>query len=140
MTAAQQIERAIHKVADKFPENNESVLTDIHLQVKPSSGEILAYDDDDNELTRCVVEQWIGSNDDFYEEATSQIVSVLERLRSDVIDKMSIMHPFSFVLIDEEGETVRDFYLVDDDAVIVSGGLLEGLDEDLNAFLKELLG
>ena len=56
----QQIERAIRKVADKFPPVEEpTVLTDIHLRVNQETGELLAFDDDDNEITRCVVEQWI---------------------------------------------------------------------------------
>ena len=54
----QQIERAIRKVADKFPPVEEpTVLTDIHLRVNQETGELLAFDDDDNEITRCVVEQ-----------------------------------------------------------------------------------
>ena len=45
----QQIERAIRKVADKFPPVEEpTVLTDIHLRVNQETGELLAFDDDDN--------------------------------------------------------------------------------------------
>ena len=57
----QQVERYIRKVAQKFPttesEDEASVLTDIHVRVSQDSGELLAFDDDDNEITRCVVEQ-----------------------------------------------------------------------------------
>ena len=54
----QQIERAIRKVADKFPNNTEdSVLTDIHLRVTQETGELVAFNDDDNEITRCIIEQ-----------------------------------------------------------------------------------
>ena len=60
----QQIERFLKKIAQKFPTNDEiSALTDIHVRVSQESGEMLAFDDDDNEITRCVVEQWIGNND-----------------------------------------------------------------------------
>lgn len=53
----QQIERAISKVADKFPPSIEAtVLTDIHLRVNQESGELVAYDDDDHEITRSVIE------------------------------------------------------------------------------------
>ena len=153
----QQIERAIRKVADNFPAGKDAVLTDIHLQVKPSSGELLAFNDNDEELTRIVVEQWLpteGAEDSlstdlaesvsddevFYEEAAAQICHCLENVRTSVIDGMSIMHPFSFSLMDEDGETLRDLYLVDDDTVILNRGLLEGLDEELDQFLKDLLG
>ena len=50
----QQIERALRKIAAKYPQGREDlVLTDIHLQVKADSGELLAFNDDDEELTRC---------------------------------------------------------------------------------------
>ena len=58
----QQVERFIKKIAQKFPaqpSNEENaVLTDIHVRVSQDSGELLAFDDDDTEITRCVVEQW----------------------------------------------------------------------------------
>ena len=136
----QQIERAIRRIAANFPQENDAVLTDIHLQVKPMSGEILAYDDNDEELTRVVVEQWIEAKDDnFYDEAAEQICQCLDKMRESVVDVMSVMHPFSFVLQDEDGETLRDLYLVDDDTIILNRGLLEGLDEELDQFLHDLL-
>jgi len=135
----QQLERAIRKVADNFPAKQDAIMTDIHLQVKPSSGELLAFDDNDEELTRVVVEQWINSGDELYEDAATQICRCLEEMRETVIEGMSILHPFSFVMMDEDGETLRDLYLVDDDTVILNKTLLEGLDEELDQFLKDLL-
>lgn len=135
----QQIERFLRKVAERFPQGNEPVFTDIHLQVKPSSGEMLAFDDDDRELTRCVVEQWIGHADAFYNEAGRELARCLECLRHEVIDRMAVLRPYSFVLMDEEGETLCDLYLVDDDTLILSQGLLEGLDEELDQFLRQLM-
>ena len=64
----QQIDRALRKTAEKFPPTEEATqMTDIHLRVTQESGELLAFDDDDQELMRCVVEQWIDNkDDDFY--------------------------------------------------------------------------
>ena len=40
----QEVERAIRKVAEKFPPSEEAtLLTDIHLRVSQDSGEMLAY-------------------------------------------------------------------------------------------------
>ena len=114
-------------------------MTDIHLQVKPSSGELLAFDDNDEDLTRIVVEQWIDSGDELYDEAATLICRCLEEMRETVIDKMAVLHPFSFVLMDEDKETLRDLYLVDEETVILNRTLLEGLDEELDQFLKDLL-
>lgn len=137
----QQIERAIRRVAEKFPAEREEVLTDIHFQVKPSSGELLAFDDNDEELTRVVVEQWMETVDeDFYDEAAKQLCHCLEQVRQSIVNGMSVMHPFSFSLMDEDGDTLRDLYLVDDDTVILNHELLEGLDEELDSFLRDLLG
>lgn len=136
----QQVERAIRRIAEKFPSTQEAVMTDVHLQVKPSSGELVAFDDNDDEITRVVVEQWIGASDEtFYEEAAELISRCIGNVRESIVDAMSVMRPFSFVLVDEDKETLHDLYLVDDDTFIIHQGLLEGLDEELEQFLKDLL-
>ena len=56
----QQIERFLKKIAQKFPSTQEPiVMTDIHLRVSQFSGDLMAFDDEGNEITRCVVEEWI---------------------------------------------------------------------------------
>jgi len=134
-----QIERAIRKVAEKFPATAEPVMTDIMLQVKPESGELLAFNDDMEELTRIVVDQWLAPTDEnLYDAASMVIKQCLAHLRPE-IDKMSVLHPFSFVLIDEDKETLADLYLIDDDTVMIDTELLKGLDQELNQFLEQLL-
>lgn len=136
----QQIERAIRKVVDKFPPVEEpTVLTDIHLRVNQETGELLAFDDDDNEITRCVVEQWIDNKDDnFYDEVTAALRKTIANKR-EMVNQMSILKPYSFVLEDEERENIAELYVVDDDTVIIDKELMEGLDKDLNDFLNQLL-
>ena len=128
----QQIERAIRKTAQKFPTDSEnSVITDIHIKVSPESGEMVSFDDDDMELNRCVVEQWIDCNDDdFYTHVTTLLTNTLKRM-SDTIDQMGIMKPFSFVLEDDDRNTVADLYLADDDTVIIGDDLMkDNIDEE----------
>lgn len=136
----QQIERAIRKIADKFPQNVETdILTDIHIRVSQDTGELMALDDDDNEITRCVIEQWIENKDDrFYEEAEATIRSVLNK-QKETIEQMAIMKPFSFVLEDDDREHVAELYLVDDETVIIDKELMAGLDKDLDQFMEALL-
>ena len=63
----QQIQRAIRKVAAKFPKDADPVLTDIHMQVKPESAELLTYNDEMEELDRAVIEQWLEpTEEDLY--------------------------------------------------------------------------
>lgn len=136
----QQIERALRKVIAKFPAKAEPVMTDIHLLVSNDTGEIRTYNDDDEELDRCVVEEWIENADEnFYENVVPILRNVIESLRPS-IEKTSIMQPFSFVLIDEDHETLQDLVIIDsDETVVIDSTLLEGLEADLDAFLKQLL-
>lgn len=137
----QQIERFIKKTIQKFPKNEDtSLLTDIHIRVSQDSGEMISFDDDDNEITRCVVEQWINNTDEsFYQDVTNTLQSTLHKYH-DVIDDMGIMKPYSFVLENEEKENISELYVSDDDTVIIGGDLMENLNDDLNSFLTELLG
>lgn len=138
-----QVERFIRKVAQKFPapesDDETSQMTDIHVRVSQDSGELLAFDDDDNEITRCVVEQWIENKDeDFYDEVAKLLRDVL-RKQADIIDHLGILKPYSFVLEDEDKEHISELYLADDDTIIVGGDLMENLDNDLDNFLNDLL-
>jgi hypothetical protein len=136
----QQIERALHKVADKFPANEEaSLLTDVHIRVAQETGEMMIFDDDDVELTRCVVEQWMDNkDDDFYEAITPIIRKCIEKEKT-LVESLSILKPYAFVLEDDDRETVTELYVVDDDTVIIDSELMEGLDKDLDIFFENLL-
>ena len=136
----QQIDRAIRKIADKFPADNEATqMTDVHLRVTQESGEMMAFDDDDKELDRCVIEQWIDNkDDDFYEQIASVLRKSLDKHKG-VIEQMSILKPFSFVLEDDDKETIAELHIVDDNIVIIDPDLMEGLDKDLDDFLEKLL-
>ena len=135
----QQIERALRKAASKFlPQTDCLPLTDIYLQVKQESGELLVFDDDDHELTRCVVEEWIGNRDEcFYDEVQPILITALTRLK-EVTEHVAVLKPYSYVLMGEDHETIADLYLVDDDTLLVSGDLMQGLEEDLEHFWQQL--
>ena len=137
----QQIERFLKKIAQKFPPREDtSIVTYIHVRVSQGSGEMLAFDDDDNEVTRCVVEQWINNNDeDFYNGVEQTLISTFSAL-STIADSLGILKPYSFVLENDDKDTIAELYIADDDTVIIGKDLMEGLDSDLNLFLEKLLG
>ena len=112
----------------------QTIVTDIHLQANQSSGEFCIFDDDDRELSSTVIEEWMTyEGDDFYENIERILSNLLCNMKSkDTFDKLTIMKPFSFVLVDE-------LLLLDDDTLLVNEELLKGLDEELDAFLKDLL-
>ena len=136
----QQISRALKKIAQKFPPHDEpSLLTDIHLRVSQDSGELVAFDDEDQEITRCVIEQWIDNKEEnFYTQVTNLLRNETKKM-GDTIDSMGIMKPFCFVLEDEDKTTVSDLYLADDDSVIIGDDLMKGLDKDLDSFFEKLM-
>ena len=137
-----QVERFIKKVAQKFPtveESEASLLTDIHIRVSQDSGEMLAFDDDDVEITRCVVEQWIDCKDEnFYDEIADCLRGLL-RKNAEIIDNLGLLKPYSFVLEDDDKLHLGELYLADDDTIILGGDLMQNLDQDLDGFLDELL-
>ena len=111
----QQIERAIRKIADKFPPSEEaSVMTDIHFRVTQETGELMAFDDNDEEINRCIIEDWIDNTDDnFFDEIPSIFRKCLDKMKG-TVESMSILKPFSFVLENDEKESIAELYLVDD--------------------------
>ena len=109
------IESAIQKAAGKYVCGcDQTAVTDIHLQPDQTSGQLTIYNDDDEELANVMIEEWATyDGDDFM--------------------------PYSFVLVDEDKETVAELLLIDDDTLLVDDELLKGLDKELDEFLKNLL-
>ena len=64
---------------------------------------------------------------------------LLELEDSDMVDSMSILKPFSFVLENEELDMPYELYLADGDTVIVDTDLMEGLNDDLDDFFQKLM-
>ena len=136
----QQIERFLKKIAQKFPLNEEtSLVTDIHVRVSQESGEMVAFDDDDKEITRCVVEQWIENNDEDFYESVHDILTTTFASMSKTLDNLGILKPYSFVLENDEKEGIAELYLADDDTIIIGKDLMEGLDTDLDSFFYSLM-
>ena len=123
-------------------EGDETVVTDIHLQPNSESGELIIFDDDDQELSRTIINEWVEyERDDFYTVVEPILRAEVEALKeSGKLEKLCLMKPYSFVLVDEDKETVAELLLVDeDDTLLLNDELLKGLDEELDAFLKDLL-
>lgn len=135
-----QVDRFLRKVAQKFTSDEEpTVITDIHIRASQENGDLMAFDDDDNEITRCVVEQWIDyKEDDFYDMAAAILRSRLNAMADD-IDKLCLLKPYSFVLENEDKEHVAELYVADDDINIIGGDLMEGWDKDLDEFFDKLM-
>jgi hypothetical protein len=95
-------------------------------------------DDDDNSLARVHIIEWEGEhNEEVYEK---ELRSILTEMHNDgQFDSLNIAKPYSFVLTDEDQQSIVDLLIVDDDTIILSEDLLKGFDEEMDEFLKKLL-
>ena len=134
---------ALQKALEKYATpGKKGAVTDIHLQPNMVSGELFIFNDDDQLLGQLVVKEWVEANpENFMADAEMVLKKVLNQLMgSGEFTLLNIVKPYSFVLIDASKETVAELLLVDEDeTLIISDELLKGLDEELNAFLKDLL-
>lgn len=134
-----QIERFLKKIAQKFPNADEpGTMTDIHVTASQETGELKAFDDNDNEITRCVVDQWINSKEDgFYDSVAKILRAELVRM-GDVAESLCLLKPYSFILETDEREHFSELYVVDGEIKIIGGDLMAGLEEDLDKFFDNL--
>ena len=132
------LQSAIEKMANSYITSTETAVTDFHLKVNEENGELTILDDDDNALARVHIKEWKGEHDaSVYEK---ELQSELARLQKQgKFDNLNIAKPYSFVLTDEDNQAIVDLLIVDDDMLILSNDLLEGFDEEMDAFLKKLL-
>lgn len=136
----QQIGRFINKIAEKFPLQEEiNMLTDIHIRVSQDNGDMIAYDDNDHEITRCVIEQWIECKEEaFYDQVLLQLRSNFKK-NANTVDNLGLLKPYSFVLENDDCENMGEIYMADDDTIIIGGDIMPDLDKDLDNFLSTLL-
>ena len=82
--------------------DDNSVVTDIHLQPRQDSGELLIFNDEDEELARTIIDEWVDyDGDDFYKEVEPVLRAEVTVLKDEgELDKLCLMKPYSFVLVD----------------------------------------
>lgn len=135
------LQETIRKAIRKFSNScDATVVTDIHLQANPVNGQLVIFDDDDKELGKCSIKEWENCEGEFYEEVEQELREILGKMKEEKeFDSLPILKPYSFVLIDDEKETITELLIIDDDTLIISDELLKGLDEELDEFIKNLL-
>lgn len=133
----------IQKALEKYmSDNGTNSITDIHLQPDLVSGRLLISDDDDIVLAEQQLPEWESANpENFYVDAEVALKRALNQLREKgAMEALKILKPYSFVLEDSAKETVAELLLVDEEETLfLNDELLKGLDDELDAFLKDLL-
>ena len=134
----EMLQAAIKKMASNYITAEESAVTDFHMKVNRENGELTILDDDDKTLARVHIKEWEDEHNDAAIEKDLQ--SELTKMQQQgMFESLNIAKPYSFVLTDEDDQSIVDLLIIDDDTLILNADLLEGFDEEMNAFLKKLL-
>ena len=141
-SSAAAIGEALSKIAQLYSgEEDQLVATDFYLQPLREEGRLVVFNDNDEEIAVATVPEWADYvGEDFYREVEANLQNAIREVNAEGdLERLAVWMPYSFVLVDEERETIGDLLLVDDDTLLVTDSLLQGLDEDLNRFLEELM-
>ena len=132
------LQAAIKKMANNYITAEESTVTDFHMKVNRENGELTILDDDDKTLARVHIREWEDEHNDAAIEKDLQ--SELTKMQQQgMFESLNIAKPYSFVLTDEDDQSIVDLLIIDDDTLMLNADLLEGFDEEMNSFLKKLL-
>ena len=137
----QGIKTLINEALSEFRRPQEqSVVTDIHIMPIRETGEVTISDDDRDLATTQLPDLAEIPEEDFYQVMEKALRRILKDIDAEQpLENLAIWKPFSFVLVDDDRETVAELMLFDEDNTLLSQSLMQGLDEELDAFLKNLL-
>ena len=132
----------IKQALEKYASVEKNIITDIHLQPCMGSGELAIYNDDEELLASATIQEWAEANpEEFHAGCELVLKKNLNQMYSEgEFASLSIMKPYSFVMVDGDKEALAELLIVDEEeTMFLSDELLKGLDEELDSFLKDLL-
>ena len=137
----QQLKALIGEALNEFRRPQEqSVVTDIHIMPIRETGDVTISDDDRDLATVRLSDLVEIPEEDFYQVMEKALRRILKDIDAEQpLENLAIWKPFSFVLVDDDRETVAELMLFDEDNTLLSQSLMQGLDEELDSFLKDLL-
>lgn len=117
-------------------------INDLFIQVDGATGQVRFYDDTDTEISHFSIFAWQGGGSIDAPEA-----GVIETLRESITrleqkgywDKPLFSRPFAIELVGADFHRVEELLFLDEDLIKLDEPLLEGLSEDLDQFLSDLL-
>lgn len=137
---------ALHEVLQKIVrlysgEEDQLVTTDFYFMPVRENGTLYVFNDNDEEIAQAIVPEWADYADEaFYDAVGADLTAAIQEVNAGGdLERLAVWMPYSFVLVDGERETIADLLLVDDDTLLVTDSLLQGLDEELNSFLEKLM-
>lgn len=133
---------AIGQAVNHFTKDDDfMVVTDFHLHVDTDTGELLIADDTEMTIASAIVEEWIDMDgDQEMEVMVRELKSILNEMSTEgAFEQISVSKPFSFVLEDDNQETVEELFYVDEDLIVLNDDLLKDMDKDLDDFFENLM-
>ena len=108
-------------------------LTDLFLLADCATGTLHLYDDEDKEISHVSVFTWA----EVAIETLRELVTRLEQ--KGFWDRPCFARPFSIELIRPDFSVIEDLLFLDEDLIKIGPPLLDGVGEELDRFLDELL-
>lgn len=148
-TREKQLELITGLFCDLLRESNPNRLqvglSDLFVQINPTTGEVSLFSDEDEPLGSCTIFSWAKGNDSDYQAVVAEALPILREAVAILEQRGWWQHnlferPFSVELVSQDFETIEELLFLDDDLVKVTTPLLQGLNEDLDNFLADLLG
>lgn len=136
-----QIESTIQEALAPYRKSEQAIVTDIHLMISADSGELTILDDDDQELNKVIIPEWVDNRQEDFESGCQQVLAnKLQRMKEEkAFDNVNLVKPYSFILLNDDKETLADLLLIDDQNIVLNDELLAGWESDLDSFLERLM-
>ena len=128
-------------VSEESPIAGRSI-NDLFLQADCDTGVLRLFDDEDQEISHVPVFAWAetGSAEVPSEEAVETLRELVARLEQKGFwDRDCFARPFSIELVRPDFTVIEELLFLDEDLIKLDAPLLEGLNEELDKFLGELL-
>lgn len=129
-------------LAENNPKRLHIGISDLFVQLNHTTGEVSIYSDEEEILDSCTIYSWGQQEDEqsalaLAKPVLREVISTLEA--KGWWESKLFERPFSVELVAEDFSTIEELLFLDDELVKVTTPLLQGLSEDLNNFLQELL-
>lgn len=140
-TSTAALNAALCKISALYSGEEDQLLSTDFYFMPSQEGRLYVFNDNDEEIAIAEVPEWKEYQyETFYTEVETELREAIKAANVEgELERLAVWMPYSFVLVDEEQESIAELLLVDEDTLLVTDSLLEGLDDELNAFIDKLL-
>lgn len=120
-----------------------NLISDLYIQVDQESGELGLFDDEEHQIDKIVIFDWVNNTEE-ETEFNQKVIAILKNVLTVMAAKESFnnprfLKPLSVSLTDEDFVVIEELLFLDDETLRLDDPLLKDLDKDLDNFLDKLL-